>query len=204
MINLLDFKEIGYDSMMIIYYCFNIKNHKIIEYTDKTHELTEFLLKNHKKIIVPSFLISEIRQKGAIKIIEEYISSKQITNLPRNINSTFRLGLFFKFKTKLNKLLKKEWFNICDYNPPKGTFSPIETFFKNLNHHPQYKEFLKKKKRTTPVPSFEDLGLMAFSKDMNCPIISNDNDLTFFSRELSEKKLTGKIFNFNDLDIYNN
>ena len=54
------------------------------------------------------------------------------------------------------------------------------------------------------MPSFEDLGLMAFSKEENQPIISNDNDFTFFAEELFKKGLTNKIFNFNNLDTYNN
>ena len=45
---------------------------------------------------------------------------------------------------------------------------------------------------------------MAFSKENECPIITNDYDLTFFADELFEKGLTNRIYNFNDLDIYNN
>lgn len=80
----------------------------------------------------------------------------------------------------------------------------MKDFFDQLNTHPKFNKFLKKKKRSTPAPSFEDLGLMAFSKDKGHPIISNDNDLTFFADELYKKNLTGKIYNFNDLDTYNN
>lgn len=200
--NLLTFEHISYDSMIIIYYCFNNKYNYLIEYSYKAQEMTSFLIQNGMKITVPSFLISEIKRKDAIIMIDEYISSKQIANLPKNINFTFKLGLSFKFKMKLEKLLKKEWFNVEDYLPPDDLYLPIKTFFQNLITHPKYKEFLKKKKRTTP--SFEDIGLMAFSKDKGCPIVSNDNDLTFFAEELYEKSLTNKIFNFNDLDIYNN
>ena len=77
-------------------------------------------------------------------------------------------------------------------------------FFEELTHNLKFDEFMEKKKRENPVPSFEDLALMTFSKDKNCPIITNDNDLTFFSEELYQKNLTGKIYNFNDLDTYNN
>ena len=73
-----------------------------------------------------------------------------------------------------------------------------------LSNDPKIKNFLKKKRRDTLMPSFEDLGLMAFSKDKEYPIISNDNDLTFFADELYQKKLTHLIYNFNNLDIYNN
>lgn len=137
-------------------------------------------------------------------MIEEYISSKEISNLPKNINMAFKLGLEFKFKSKLNKMLNKEWFVVEEYNPPTKIYDAIHDFFKNMASHKKYNEFLKKKNRTTPVPSFEDMALMAFSKDKKCPIISNDNDITFFKEELFEKDLTYKIYNFNDLDTYNN
>lgn len=50
-------KHICYDSMIIIYYCFNVKNHRLIEYAEKARILTEFLIKKNIEIDVPSFLI---------------------------------------------------------------------------------------------------------------------------------------------------
>lgn len=196
--------HISYDSMIIIYYCFNVKNHKLIEYTDKAHTLTEFLIKKNVEIVVPSFLIDEIRRKNINEMITTFVSSSQITNLPKNPNFAFKLGLEVKFKQKLNNLLKKEWFTVVDYIPPTELLKPLNRFFEEVIQHPKFDEFTKKKKRDTTIPSFEDLGLMIFSKDKKQPIISNDNDLTFFADELFEKNLTDKIFNFNDLDIYNN
>lgn len=168
--NLLEFEKVIYDSMIIIYYCFKIKNHNLIEFSEKAHELTQILLKNNIKITVPSFLISEIQRKDTLDMIESYISSNQIANIPKIITPTFKLGLDFKFKRKLDKLLKKEWFNVEDYLPPNKLYQPIENFFKNLIYRPDCKEFLKKKNRLNPIPSFEDLGLMTFSKDKKCPI----------------------------------
>lgn len=130
--------------------------------------------------------------------------SNQITNISNTKNFTFKLGLEIKFKNKFKKLQKKEWFNVVDYIPPAELVDPLMKFFKSLINHPKYDEFSKKKNRDTTIPSFEDLGLMAFSKDKEYPIISNDNDLTFFADELYEKDLTNEIFNFNDLDTYNN
>lgn len=48
------------------------------------------------------------------------------------------------------------------------------------------------------------MELIAFSKDIKSPIISNDYDITFFADELFEKGLSDRIYNFLDLDIYNN
>ena len=45
-----DYEKVIYDSNIIIYYCFKTKETKIIELTDKTHILTEFLVKNQSKI----------------------------------------------------------------------------------------------------------------------------------------------------------
>lgn len=139
-----------------------------------------------------------------MKMINNFISTNQIINIPKRPNLTFKLGLEFKFKKKFDKLLKKEWFNVEIYVPPTELYDPLKDFFNQLINHPKLNAFMKKKKRITPVPSFEDLGLMAFSKDKSCPIISNDNDLTFFADELHEKGLTDKIYNFNNLDTYNN
>lgn len=190
--------------MIIVYYCFNVRNHKLIEYTDKAHLLTEFLINNNVEIVVPSFLIEEIERKEIIEMINNFISSNQITNISNNPNFAFRLGLEIRFKRKLDKLVKKEWFSVVEYNPPTELFNRLNSFFEELSHHPQFEEFMEKKKRETQIPSFEDLALMAFSKDKHYPIITNDNDLTFFSEELYQRNLTGKIYNFNDLDTYNN
>lgn len=48
------------------------------------------------------------------------------------------------------------------------------------------------------------MNLIAFSKEKGYPIISNDYDLTFFAEELLKKRLCSEIFDFRDLDIYNN
>ena len=70
-----------YDSMIIIYYCFNDKNHKFLEYTGKAHTLTEFLTNNNIEIVVPSFLKAEIERKDIMQMIDSIISSNQITNI---------------------------------------------------------------------------------------------------------------------------
>ena len=99
---------------------------------------------------------------------------------------------------------KKEWFNVKEYEPHEKIFDSIKIFFEELINHPNLEKFLKLKKRDTSVPSKVDITLMAFSKENECPIITNDYDLTFFADELFEKGLTNRIYNFNDLDIYNN
>jgi len=83
-------------------------------------------------------------------------------------------------------------------------YDSIEKFFKGLEKHPLIKEFLKAKHKTHIMPSFEDMSLIAYSKEQNIPIITNDKDLTFFARELIKQNLSGEIFALKDLDTYNN
>ena len=47
--------------------------------------------------------------------------------------------------------------------------------------------------------SSEDKKLILFSKDKKCPVISNDLDLTFFSKELYDLNLVHGIINFDSL-----
>lgn len=77
-------------------------------------------------------------------------------------------------------------------------------FFNNIKDKEKLEEFLIKKGRTTPVPSKVDMELIAFSKDIESPLISNDTDIIFFALELYEKKLADRIYGLNDLEIYNN
>lgn len=199
-----DIDTITYDTMLIIYQCFNIKHHQLIEYANKTQRLTEFLVKNNAEIVVPEFIINEIKNKGIRKITNEFIKSKQLANLPKNPDQAFILGIEFKVKMKLSRLQTKEWFTVIIYQPPEKYIDQIYEFFKELKHHPNVNEFLKLKNRRDTIPSFEDMAIIAFSKEMKIPIISNDADLTFFSNELCEKGLSDKIFNLSELEIYNN
>lgn len=199
-----DIDNITYDTMLIIYHCFNIKHHQLIEYTNKTQILTEFLVKNNAKIVVPEFIINEIENKGIRKITNEFIKSGQLANIPKNPDQAFILGIEFKVKMKLSRLQTKEWFTVIIYSPPEKYLDKIYDFFKELKHHPNINEFIKRKNRRDTIPSFEDMAIIAFSKEMKIPIISNDADLTFFSNELYEKGLSDKIFNFSELEIYNN
>ncbi len=122
--------KVSFDSMIIIYYCFNFKDNKLIELSDKAQLFTEKLIKNNSKIIVPSFILSEIKQKETLQIINRYISSNQITNLPKNPNMAFKLGLEYKFKNKVNKMMKKDWVIISDYSPSEALIEQIHDFFK--------------------------------------------------------------------------
>ena len=131
-----NFENVIYDANILVYYCFNTKNHSIIELTKKTHELTNFLMENNTSIIIPKFIVEEIRTKTIRKILEKYISTKQLTNLPKNPNMIFKLGLEHRVKTKFQKLLKKEWIYIENYNPSEELLDKTYDYFDNLETHP--------------------------------------------------------------------
>lgn len=44
-----NYEKLSYDSNIIIYYCLKTKETRVIELTDKTHELTRFLVNNKRQ-----------------------------------------------------------------------------------------------------------------------------------------------------------
>lgn len=196
-----------YDAQLIIYYCFMYKDHRILELTNKTRKLTEFLINNNVTIIVSESVIHELESKGIGKIIHEYTSTdrpNQIIGLTQRPTLTFEYRLERKVKENFHKMIKSNWLEVRPYSPPKGSIESIMDFFNNIKDKEKLEEFLIKKGRTTPVPSKVDMELIAFSKDIESPLISNDIDIIFFALELYEKKLADKIYGLNDLEIYNN
>lgn len=87
-----DYEKVIYDSNIIIYYCFKTKETKIIELTDKTHILTEFLV-NQSKITVPNFIIDEIMNIDIPQMISEMIKSGKLTNMPKYTDYSFQFTL---------------------------------------------------------------------------------------------------------------
>ena len=79
-----------------------------------------------------------------------------------------------------------------------------QDFLNDLENHPLIDDYLNSKHKSSAVPSFEDMALIAYSKEKNCPVTTDDKDLTFFAEELLKKNISGEIFALQDLDIYNN
>ena len=199
-----NYEKLSYDSNIIIYYCLKTKETRVIELTDKTHELTRFLVNNKSFITVPNFIMNEISKIDIPKMISKMIKERSLTCIPKDSNYSFQFTLAMKLEKNLKKMQANDWFIIEMYYPSKDIFEAIEDFFNSLEDHPQIEEYLKSKHKNSPVPSFEDMALIAFSKEKNCPVITNDKDLTFFAKELLEKNISGEIFALQDLDIYNN
>ena len=196
-----------YDAQIIIYYCFLYKNHRIIELTGKSRILTEFLIKNNVKIIVPESIITEIKMKGFGKIISDYTSSKSTIEII-GLKNYPTSGLKYRLKTKIegnfNKMINKNWFEVRPYTPQENSIDSIRTFFENIENEEKLQSFLTKKRRENPVPSRTDMELISFSKEISSPIISNDYDITCFAEELLQNGLSDKIYAFKELDFYNN
>lgn len=196
-----------YDAQILIYYCFLYKNHRIIELTNKARILTEFLINNDIQVIVPESIIIEIRRKGFEKIISEYTDSSypsQVLGLPINPSNTFKYRLQRKIEGNFNKMINSSWFEVNKYIPSLNSINSIKSFFENIEDEDKLEEFLTKKNRVDPVPSNTDLELIAFSKDMKAPVVSNDYDITFFAEELFKKDLSYYLYDFMDLEIYAN
>ena len=197
--------KITYDTNILVYYCFSTKKHKIKELTSKTHILTEYLIKNNTKIIIPKFIVDELNKVTFSKIVSDYVSkSREVTNLPKNPTFLFRIELEGKIRKKFNAFLSKQWVLLESKLPNKYLITKIEDFYNKLELHPQKQRFLNLKKREKLMPSDIDIKLIAFSKEMGTILISNDYDLTFFADELLENNLSNQIFGLNELNVYNN
>lgn len=196
--------KITYDANIIVYYCFSTEFFKITELTERTHKLTEFLIKNNSKIIIPSFIVNELNKVTFSKIVSDYLSNNEVTNLPKNHSFLFKIQLEGKIRKKFNSFLKKDWVFVENFVPNYNLIDGIINFFNMLEIHSKSQKFLNLKKRDTFKPSKEDINLIAFSKEIGSVLISNDYDLTFFADELYEKKLSGKIFSIRELNIFNN
>ncbi len=196
-----------FDAQIIVYYCFLFKNHRILELTSKTRKLTTFLINNNVKIVVPESIIREIQMKGFGEIISDYTSSKSpihIIGLTRSPTLGFKYRLKTKIEENFNNMINSNWFEVKQYVPPKISIDNITDFFKNIKNKSKLNEFLNKKDRYDPVPSRTDMELIAFSKEISSPIISNDYDITFFADELFEENLSDEIYPLKELNIYNN
>lgn len=194
-----------YDSNIIIYYCFSYKNHRIVEKTSKSRKLTQFLVNQNSNIVVPDFIILEIKRKGFRKIIEEYMCAGQnnIVDLPKVHTNAFKFKLRNKIYENFINLQKKDYFIVENYIPDDDLLDNIKSFFKNYNDIEKMNIFLGLKNRDSPLPSEVDLKLILFSKYMEAPLISNDYDITFFAEELFSNNLSYRIYDFKSIGYCN-
>lgn len=149
------------------------------------------------QIVVPESIIREIQIKGFGEIISNYTSSKspiQIIGLTRSPTLGFKYRLKTKIEENFNNMINSNWFEVRPHFPSEALIDDIIDFFKNINDKSKLNEFLNIKGRNDPIPSRTDMELIAFSKDISSPIISNDYDITFFAEELFKENLSDDIF----------
>ena len=197
--------KVVYDANIIIYYCFLYKTHKIVEKTTKARKLTQFLVDNNVKILVPEFIIHEINNKGFPKIVDDYLNDKKnlIIDVTKKPSYAFRLRLVKKLKDNFENLQQKDYFHVEQYYPEELLFDSIKLFFTNFDDEYKLNEFFNLKNTDKLSPSDEDMKLILFAMEKEVPLISNDWDVTFFSEELINENLAYNIINFKDLSFAN-
>lgn len=197
--------EVVYDANIIIFYCFLYKNHRIVEKTNKTRKLTQYLVNNGIEIKVPEFIIHEINNKGFPKIVDDYLNDKKnvIVDVSRNPPHGLTLRLVQKLQNNFKNLQKKDYFHIEEYEPEEKLFDSIKSFFMNFNDKTKLDEFYDLKHVEELSPSDEDMKLILFAMERTAPLISDDWDVTFFREELSQKNLAHEIINFKEIGFVN-
>lgn len=190
-----DVDQVIYDANIIIYYSFPEGKYRLIGLTKPAEKLTNFLFNQDSKIVVPSFIISEIEHNGYFDIIEDYF-------LDMEIDSKYRL--LRKVRKKFEKLLQHDNFLIENYEPPSKLLESINDAYVNFNNLDNIDAYFMEKHIDTLNPSIEDKMLILFSKEKKCPVVSNDLDLTFFRKHLLKLNLVHEIIDFRTITSMNN
>ena len=190
MIRLKNQTNVIYDTNIIIYYLFPDGKYRIPLYTRPAKRLTDFLFNQQSVIIVPHFIINEIERKGYYNIINDYFN---------DIRQSSKLALMNKLKSNFEKLKKHENFLEEYYEPSIKLLESISNAFIDFNNLDNIDEYFMRKHTDVLDPSIEDKKLILFSKDKECPVISNDLDLTFFGKELQNLNLVHEIIDFDSL-----
>lgn len=179
-----------YDTNIIVYNVFPDGKYRIPVYTRLAKKLTNFLFNQKSMIIVPHFIIKEIERKGYYKVINDYF---------KHIRQSSKFTLMNKLKNNFENLKMNENFLEEYYEPSTELLEAIDNAFIDFNDLDNIDEYFMRKHTDIVDPSIEDKKLILFSKDKNCPLISNDLDLTFFSGELLDLNLVYEIIDFNSL-----
>lgn len=183
-------RNVIYDANIIVYYLFPDGKYRIPLYTRSAKSLTNFLFNQKSMILVPHFIIHEIERKGYYKIINDYFNG---------IRQSSKFALMNKLKNNFENLKMNENFLEEYYEPSSELLEAIDDAFIDFNDLDNIDEYFMRKHTDIVDPSIEDKKLILFSKDKNCPLISNDLDLTFFSDELLDLNLVHEIIDFDSL-----
>ena len=191
MIRLENETQVIYDANVIIYSLFPEK-YKIPLLTALAKDLNNFLFNQESTIMVPHFIICEIERKGYYKVIDDYF---------KDLRPSSRFKLMIKLRHNFENLKKHENFSQEYYQPCEKLLESIDNAFIDFNNLDNIDEYFMRKHTDVLNPSIEDKKLILFSKDKECPIISNDLDLTFFHEELLKRNLVHQIIDFKSINL---
>ena len=191
MIRLENETQVIYDANVIIYSLFPEK-YKIPLLTALAKDLNNFLFNKESTIVVPHFIICEIERKGYYKVIDDYF---------KDLRPSSRFQLMIKLRYNFENLKKHENFSQEYYQPCEKLLESIDNAFIDFNNLDNIDEYFMRKHTDVLNPSIEDKKLILFSKDKECPIISNDLDLTFFHEELLKRNLVHQIIDFKSINL---
>lgn len=180
-----------YDANIIIYSLFPEK-YKIPLLTALAKDLNNFLFNQESEIMVPHFIILEIERKGYYHVINDYF---------KDLRPASRFQLMIKLRHNFEKLKKHEMFSQEYYQPSEELLESIDNVFADFNNLDNIDEYFMRKHTDVLNPSIEDKKLILFSKYKQCPVISNDLDLTFFKEELRKRNLVYEIIDFKSINF---
>ena len=184
--------QVIYDTNVIIYLIFPDGKYKIPVFTKHAKRLTDFLFNQKSTIVVPHFIIHEMEHKGYYNFINDYF---------KDIRQASKFALMNKLKNNFGNLKKHENFSQEYYNPSEELLDSIDNAYVGFNNLDNIDEYFMRKHTDVVNPSIEDKKLILFSKDKECPVISNDLDLTFFQEELLNMGLVHEIIDFKSIDF---
>lgn len=191
MIRLKNKNQVIYDANVIIYSLFPDK-YKIPFLTTSSKKLNNFLFNQNSTIVVPHFIISEIERKGYYNVINDYF---------KDLRPSSRFQLMIKLRHNFENLKKHENFLQEYYRPSEELLKSIDNAFTDFNNLDNIDKYFMRKHTDVLNPSIEDKTLILFSKDKECPVISNDLDLTFFKEELLKRNLVHEIIDFTSINF---
>lgn len=205
-----DFEKVVYDTNLILYYCFNHKeklrgnivHFRVIEFTNKSISCTQHFINNNATIETIKQVINEISRKGVAKIVDEYCNdgqTKDLIGIPRSskVPQAIKLRLVKKTEDKIKDLINKSWFSVIDYSPNSDDIETIKEFYRSLESTPKMIAHMSEKNRNVPWPSDIDMMLLAYSKENDAPILTNDRDFIKFKDELQSEALCFEIIQLN-------
>ena len=142
--------------------------------------------------MVPHFIIFEIERKGYYNVIDDYF---------KDLKPASRFQLIIKLIHNFENLKKHENFSQEYYQPSEELLDSIDNAFADFNNLDNIDNYFMQKHTDVLNPSSEDKKLILFSKDKECPVISNDLDLTFFQEELLKRNLVHEIIDFTSINF---